>query len=45
MGYLVSPYSYTNGAAGGLPVSMVCKRNCLDFFLGIFQDQRCEYPS
>lgn len=23
MGYLVAPYSYTNGAAGGLPVSMV----------------------
>lgn len=25
MGYLVAPYSYTNGAAGGLPVSMVSK--------------------
>lgn len=23
MGYLVSPYSYTNGGAGALPVSMV----------------------
>lgn len=23
MGYLVSPYSYANGAAGALPVSMV----------------------
>lgn len=23
MGYLVSPYSYTNGAAGPIPVSMV----------------------
>lgn len=23
MGYLVSPYSYSNGGAGGLPVTMV----------------------
>lgn len=23
MGYLVSPYSYANGAPGGLPVTMV----------------------
>jgi hypothetical protein len=28
MGYLVSPYSYANGAAGPIPVSMV-SRACL----------------
>lgn len=27
MGYLVSPYSYTNGGGGGLPVSMVSTHN------------------
>ncbi|XP_055373172.1 protein pangolin, isoforms A/H/I/S isoform X2 [Condylostylus longicornis] len=32
MGYLVSPYSYTNGAAGGLPVSMANKMGLSPFF-------------
>ncbi|XP_055714463.1 protein pangolin, isoforms A/H/I/S isoform X3 [Phlebotomus papatasi] len=32
MGYLVSPYSYTNGAAGGLPVSMANKMGLPPFF-------------
>ncbi|XP_055922352.1 protein pangolin, isoforms A/H/I/S isoform X6 [Eupeodes corollae] len=32
MGYLVSPYSYTNGGAGGLPVSMANKIGLPPFF-------------
>ncbi|XP_037043300.1 protein pangolin, isoforms A/H/I/S isoform X4 [Bradysia coprophila] len=32
MGYLVAPYSYTNGAAGGLPVSMANKMGLSPFF-------------
>nr|QFQ59554.1 pangolin [Nephrotoma suturalis] len=32
MGYLVSPYSYPNGAAGGLPVSMANKMTIPSFF-------------
>lgn len=29
MGYLVSPYGYTNGAAGPIPVSMVSIAICI----------------
>ncbi|XP_059609791.1 protein pangolin, isoforms A/H/I/S isoform X2 [Phlebotomus argentipes] len=32
MGYLVSPYSYTNGGTGGLPVSMANKMGLPPFF-------------
>ncbi|KAH8403615.1 hypothetical protein KR222_009344 [Zaprionus bogoriensis] len=32
MGYLVSPYSYANGAAGGLPVTMANKIGLPPFF-------------
>jgi transcription factor 7-like 2 len=32
MGYLVSPYSYPNGAAGGLPVSIANKMTLPSFF-------------
>ncbi|XP_053969128.1 protein pangolin, isoforms A/H/I/S-like isoform X1 [Anastrepha ludens] len=35
MGYLVSPYSYTNGGAGGLPVTMVSSKG--------FSNKRCYF--